>query len=399
MLRNKIIKIQTWLFILLGIAIPTSIAASGIIMGILALLWILEGEFKTKGKQIILSKWMLAILGLIIFYGAGMFWGDNHSNSLWIFQKISLLLMFIIFATSNFQQKAFKLGAVAFLITTFISALLAIAIDLEIIKGLHNYLSIVSYDRIDHKSAFIKYNYHNLLLAFSAVLCFYLFIEKKTKYPLTILFGILIYSWSIFWEAGRAGHLIFILFFLLYALYYIKKNTALILGLLVFLSILLIGAYNFSHPFKVRVNEGLETVTNKGKRPGKPKDVRYVFIQESLNYIKEKPILGYGTGSFGTIFKREVKTGNEYHTWTTPHNNYLYVLFELGLVGLVLFLSIFYFQIRELLQLKDGIHRIILPLLFMVIMLVDSYIFIFILTTFYIYFYTIYSKINVDKFS
>ena len=398
-MRDKIIKIQTFFFILLGIAIPTSIAASGIIMGILALLWILEGGFNKKFKQIILSKWMLAILVLIVFYGIAMLWGNNHNNSLWIFQKISLLLMFIVFATSNFEQKAFRIGTVAFLISTFLSALLAIAIDLKIIQELHNYCSMISYNKIDYKAAFIKYNYHNLLLAFSALVCFYLLIEKKTKYPITIFLGILIYSWSIFWEAGRAGHLVFILFFLVYSLYYIKKKPTIILGLLAFLSTLLIVAYNLSHPFKVRVDEGLETVFNKGKRPGMQKDIRYVFVQESLNYIQEKPILGYGTGSFGTIFKKEVKTGHHFYTHTTPHNNYLYVLFELGLVGLVLFLSIFYFQIRELLEFKDAFHRIILPLMFMVIMLVDSYIFIFILTTFYIYFYTIYREINVDKFS
>ena len=115
--------------------------------------------------------------------------------------------------------------------------------------------------------------------------------------------------------------------------------------------------------------------------------------------VKEKPFLGYGTGSFGTIFNREVKSGHKFHTHTTPHNNYLYVWFELGIMGIVLLLSIFYFQIRELIVLKNGFHRIILPLMFMTIMLVDSYFFIFILTAFYIYFYTIYNRVNLDKLS
>ena len=150
---------------------------------------------------------------------------------------------------------------------------------------------------------------------------------------------------------------------------------------------------------------------NKGKRPGKIKDIRYVFVQESINYIKEKPILGYGTGSFGEILKNDVNLENFIMSWeqqysknpfdthTTPHNQYLYVWFELGIMGIVLLLSIFYFQIRELIVLKNGFHRIILPLMFMTIMLVDSYFFIFILTTFYIYFYTIYSRVNLDKLS
>ena len=395
-MREIIKKLQTFFFVLLGVAIPTSIAASGIIMGFLALLWIFEGGFNEKLKQIISSKWMLAVLALISYYGLAILWGDNHENSSWIFQRIPLLLMFIVFATANFKKKAFKFGAIAFLITTFISALIAIAIDFGIIQELYNYTNMISLNN-DHKSVFIKYNYHNLLLAFSALLCFYLLIEKQTKYPIILLLFILIYGWSIFSEAGRAGHLIFILFFILYSAYYIKQKALIVLVLLGLLSVILIGAYKFSHPFKVRIDEGVEVVLNKGKRPGKIKDIRYVFVQESISYIKEKPILGYGTGSFGTIFNRDVKSEYKFHTHTTPHNNYLYVWFELGIVGLILLLSIFYFQIRELIVLKNRFHRLILPLMFMIIMLVDSYFFIFILTTFYIYFYTIYSRVNLDK--
>ena len=306
-MREIIKKLQTFFFVLLGVAIPTSIAASGIIMGFLALLWIFEGGVNEKLKQIISSKWMLAVLALISYYGLAMLWGDNHENSSWIFQKLPLLLMFIVFATTNFKQKTLKFGAIAFLITTFISALIAIAIDFGIIQELHNYTNMISLNN-DHKSAFIKYNYHNLLLAFSALLCFYLLIEKQTKYPIILLLFILIYGWSIFSEAGRAGHLIFILFFILYSAYYIKQKALIILGLLGLLSVILIGAYKFSHPFKVRIDEGVEVVLNKGKRPGKIKDIRYVFVQESISYIKEKPFLGYGTGSFGTIFNREVKS-------------------------------------------------------------------------------------------
>ena len=76
----------------------------------------------------------------------------------------------------------------------------------------------------------------------------------------------------------------------------------------------------------------------------------------------------------------------------TPHNQYLYVWFELGILGLVLLLLIFYYQIRELLKKHDSIHRVILPLSFMFLMLVDSYFFIFILTVAYIYLYTIYIR-------
>ena len=80
-MREAIKKLQTFFFVLLGVAIPTSIAASGIIMGILALLWIFEGGLNEKLQQIISSKWMLAVLALNRYYGRAMLWGDNHNNS------------------------------------------------------------------------------------------------------------------------------------------------------------------------------------------------------------------------------------------------------------------------------------------------------------------------------
>ncbi|MGY8989495.1 MAG: hypothetical protein ACKVJA_04490, partial [Flavobacteriales bacterium] len=59
----------------------------------------------------------------------------------------------------------------------------------------------------------------------------------------------------------------------------------------------------------------------------------------------------------------------------TPHNNYLYVWFELGILGLIIFLSIFYFQIKELIKKAEDIFIILFPIMFLIIMFTDSYLF------------------------
>ena len=74
----------------------------------------------------------------------------------------------------------------------------------------------------------------------------------------------------------------------------------------------------------------------------------------------------------------------------TPHNQYLYVWFELGFFGIILLLSIFTLQIKELLKKQDSFYRVLLPISFMMLLLVDSYFFIFIGTITYIYLYTIF---------
>jgi len=383
---------QQILFILLGIFIPTSIAISNFLIGGLVLCWILEGNFLKKISQIKESKWMLSIFGLIGLYVLGLCWGeDDHSNLWWQFQRLALLLTFPIFITTEFKKKTINRAVIVFLGTAFISALVALAINSNIINPLGEYISFI--DSSWQNSAFIKYNYHNVILAFTSSLCLYILIEKKSKYRYLLSFFLLIYALSIFTEAGRAGQVIFNLSAVFYIFYYNRKHFLRLCAFLLLLFSFQFIMYTSTNVYKNRLDALSNVIQNNGDAgEGKVDDFRYVVVKESLYRIIKKPILGYGTGSFGTIFNNEVKSGHVFDTHTTPHNQYLYVWFELGILGLLLLLSIFYHQIKELFKKKDGIHRILLPLSFMFLMLIDSYFFIFILTSCYIFLFTIYTK-------
>ena len=396
-MKNTLDKLHSIFFILLGLSIPLSIAAANILIGLIVIIWIIEGDMKKKWQKIKGSKWMSSILLLVILYCAGMSWGDVGVGN---FQALSLFLMFVILETSRFKQSALKLGALLFLFSTLLSAVLSILINYNVILPLHNYISIISSK--PQIAVFTTYNYHNILLAFSSLVCFFLFAEKKSQYRWTLLICILIYSLSIFNESGRAGQLIFILFFGIYSIYYFRKNIRYSIGIITFLIICIYAASQFSNKFKFRIKEAKlkiqnETIqTNDQSTDKNQKNIRIVFIKETLNYIKKKPILGYGTGSFAKTFNKEIYR-QEPLLYTTPHNTYLYVWFEVGILGLIILLSIFYFQIKSLSKLKYNFHRILLPIGFMIIMLFDSYLFSFILTIFYIYFFTIYNNYKVDE--
>jgi O-antigen ligase len=387
---NKLMRVQQFLFVLLGVFIPTSIAITNLIIGFLAIFWILERDFKVKFDIIKSSQWMLAIFALIGLYVLGMFWGDQHLNADWQFQRLALLLIFPILMTMHLNQQTIKRAAFAFLATAFISAVTAIAINNNIILALSEYLSFI--DPSWRNSAFITYNYHNVILALATTLS-YLLIEKKSKYTYLLLLFIAVYSISIFTERGRAGQVIFNLSLVFYIIFYNRKKLIRLFTLLVLLFSFQFAIYSSTNVYKDRFDALSNIIQNNGDRGmGKPDDIRYIFVKESLKRIKEKPIFGYGTGSFGTIFYEEVKSGHKFDRHTTPHNQYLYVLFELGIIGLVLLLLIFYYQLKEMFRKKDGIHRLLLPLSFMLLMLIDSYFFIFILTICYMFLYTIYSR-------
>jgi len=389
---NKAInQIQQVLFILLGVFIPTSIAITNFILALLALFWIFEGNFKSKFEHIKSSKWVISVFALIGLYGLGLLWGGNHLNAEWQFQRLALLLIFPVLLSMELKQKTIKRAVIAFLGTAFISALAAILINNKIILPLGNYLSFIEVSW--RNSAFITYNYHNVILALVTTLSFYILVERKSKYPYLLLLFIAIYTLSIFTERGRAGQVIFNLSAVFYILYYNRKHLLRLVALMLLLFSFQYIIYKSTKVYKNRFDVMSNIIQNNGDvGEGKLEDIRYVFVKESLSRVLEKPLLGYGTGSFGTIFKAEVKSGHYFDKHTTPHNQYLYVWFELGVLGLILLLSIFYHQIKELFKKQDGIHRILLPLSFMFLMLVDSYFFIFTLTICYIFLYTIYSK-------
>ena len=99
--------------------------------------------------------------------------------------------------------------------------------------------------------------------------------------------------------------------------------------------------------------------------------------------IKENPIIGVGTGDFPVEYEKinQIKTPIMYsmggmQTTTNPHNMYILIFSQLGVIGLISMLSIFYFQIKLSINSSNRFIRdvgITLPLLFLVIMWSDSY--------------------------
>ena len=392
---NRISNLKNFFFILLGISIPTSVALTNILIGLFTFIWTIEGGFIEKFKIIKSTKWIYSLLALVILYLFGLLYGEYHSDSHYTIKRVLLLLFFIPIITSNFSSIIIRYSAHGFLFANLIAALIAISINHNLISPFFQKSSI---------SAFILYNYHNILLSFSGLLSFIFFTKSKSKYAFLYLISIVIFSISIFTEAGRAGQLTFNLFFVLFAIYFFSQKKVYSLIILSYLITLNLISYNNSFVYKYQVKNLKHTVQNNGEIKNSKKkkiiDLRYVFFKKSMELIPKKIFFGYGTGSFSSNFLNNNDHVLEYPNFEhkTPHNNFLYVLFELGLFGLILFLSIFYFQIKELRN-KNLINneKILLPLFMLFLMLFDSYMFIFSITLFYIFMYKIFTQLDFKQ--
>ena len=74
--------------------------------------------------------------------------------------------------------------------------------------------------------------------------------------------------------------------------------------------------------------------------------IRYVMYQSATHIFLKSPIWGHGTGSlreeYRTLSKEDYALNIE--GMDNPHNQYLLILVELGLIGLIGFMYLFYSQ-------------------------------------------------------
>ena len=377
---------------LLGFVFPLSVFLSNIFVVLLAVLILLECNFSGKIQKINSSKWMLSILILWAMYI--IYWSifGSFTDTFWLIKRISLLLLLPIFYSSIFSEKTIQKSVFAFLISMFLSSVIAISENFEIIN-LNPYWK---------NAAFLKYTDHNVFLAASLIisvyfvfrdskqifsrklrrsfiLCYFfpfllfyfLFKGKEQIYRYLVLTFIPFYQFSLFTEGGKSGQLVFLFLGILFLIFLFKKKWKLLLLSLISVFVFSAIVYNTSDIVKNRFNYEAKNILQNRKSD------RNILLKETIILIKKNPILGYGTGSFtdefGSVNEETQKVVSNQHK--TTHNNYLYVWFELGILGLIVFLSIFYFQIKELIKKVDGIFIILFPIMFLIIMFTDSYLF------------------------
>ena len=394
---NLLNNLKNIVFVLLAFTIPVSVAFTNVFLVVFLIVWLLEGDFIRKIHVFKSNKWLWSVLVLTIMYFLGLMYGHNHNDANYVLQRVSLLLMFIVFTTAEIRQKSYHYALTLFLFTNLISATVSILINNEIIEPISSYIPIISSE--NSISAFLKYNYHNILLSFSSLLSFILFHLSKNKYSFLYLLAIPIFCLSIFSEAGRAGQLTINVFMFFYAIYFLRSKIKYSISIFFFLILVNYSSYNNSTVFKYRVDQLNHVVQNNGEKKNpkaKEKDIRYLFLNESLSLIKERPFFGHGSGSFSSILISNTNSSYDFEKHKTPHNNFLYVFFELGIFGFLIFLSIFYYQIKSILKNSNmKIHSIILPLFYLFLMLFDSYLFIFTITVMYMFMYKIFSEIDL----
>lgn len=297
----------------------------------------------------------LALISLIFFYVIlvfGLLWTDNLKAGAFDLEvKMSIFIFPFLFLFINYSKRHVKFIFYSFILGILISAILLI------FKSTQNYLIthlIDSYFYIN-----LSNQIHPSYLSYY-VLTALLIILIDMKYKVFSLFSsdvlsicislfLIIFNLMLLSKIGVACSLVIIFIFLIDWMVKKKKYIPTTIIISIIFSILYIS-YQKSSYVNTRTNELVNTLTqNKKNNPNSSTGIRLKIWKEGLNLIKDKPIFGYGTGDVKDVLMQQYKVkqiDRAYNLNLNAHNQFIQISIAVGLVGLLIFLSAFYWGIK-----------------------------------------------------
>jgi len=372
--QNSLDRIYQYLIIAAFFLLPLTVSGNNLAIWLAVLLWFFSGDYKDKFYKIKKNKLALSSIVFFLIHLLGLFWSENISWGLEIVRKmLPFFFVLPIFLTITRKDNV-KFYISAFLLAISISETLSYLIWFGVIEPF-------KYAQLHDPTPLMSHISYNPFLAFAI----YLVLNKLFSDEFLSQFERALYTFftltmsvNMFITGGRAGQVMFFAAIIIVMFQYFKNSqTKAILTSIALITFISYSAFTFSPLFKDRVMKGVENVTKFEENKNTPIGQRVTFVINSYVLFIENPIIGVGTGDFPEEYKRINKTNSPDVVATVqPHNMYLLVLAQLGIIGLISFLIIFYYQITIALSSQSTLVRhvgVAIPLLFLIIMWSDSY--------------------------
>ncbi len=367
----KISDFSSYVIMAFIFSIPISTSASSILASLLVSLWIIEGNFKNKFEEIKKNKVTLAVLAYVLLHVVGLLWTSDYSWGYYTIQKQWKLLLLPIFLTMVKKEYTWRY------INAFVAAMIVSTIFSYTI-----WLEIFSYKDSSpaNPSPFIKHVMYNPLLALAIYLLSYQLKFCNISFPKKIIIAAVILAMIInmFLVPGRTGQAAFFFLGVFFLFQIFKRKNTIAAACIIIIPLIFTTAY-FSVPqFKNRIVNSVDHIKNFDFDARNSLAERATFIVVSSLIYRNNPIIGVGTGDFPQAYSQITSTKFSsfgYSYSENPHNQYLLVLSQFGIIGLLIFSFIFYFQIKfaTISNFPFNLILITFPLFYLLIFLGDSF--------------------------
>jgi O-antigen ligase len=371
---SQIDRIYQYLLIGSMFLLPLTVLGNNIFIWLTVLIWLFSGNYLNKTQEILANKLALASILFFSLHLLALFWTENFGWGVEMIRKMLPFLFVLPIFLTIARKDNINYYVYAFLIAIGISEVFSYLVWFELIEPFGS-------ATIANPTPVMGHISYNPFLAFAIYLTLNKLLFQRPLSPLlrTILtFFVISMTFNMFITAGRAGQVMFFASLAVLTFQFFRGSqvkATIISAIIIF--VIGFGSYNFSALFKNRIQQVSYDLALFTTNPNTSVGHRLVFATNTIEIIKTAPFIGVGTGDFPAEYtKINLINSPSVKSTVQPHNMYLYIQAQLGLLGLVSFLWIFYVQFQFARASKDQfIHHagVALPFLFLIIMLSDSY--------------------------
>ena len=346
-----------YFIILYAFCLPISRAGISLSIVLIFLFWILEADFKKKYFEIKNNYFILAIFIFILYSFISVLWSSDKIFALEYVKKYYHFLIIPIIFTSLKKEYIDKVFS-AFLLGMLISEITSYGIFFELWRkeGISP----------NDPSPFMDHSNYSTYLAFTVFILMHKIIytdDLKWKLAYSIFF--LFSTSNLFLNGGRTGQFSFLITLCIIGFLNFKNKLKAVVLFISLGTTIFVSAYNISPVFKDRFDyflHDVEVMINE-KDFSNSFSLRVALWISGLEASKHNLIFGSGIGDerenanyilqkfniSNDNFKQETENSIDFH------NMYVQYIVQLGIVGLIIILLIFYLLFK--LDIRDKVYK------------------------------------------
>ncbi|MDX4065968.1 O-antigen ligase family protein [Aliarcobacter skirrowii] len=364
-------KLINYFIVLYAFSIPISKSLTTISIIFLFLFWILQKDYKRKFDEIKNNYFILILLLFIVYSFVAILWSSDKIFALdYVRKYYHFLIIPIIFTSLNkeYLEKVFS----AFLFSMLISEITSYGIFFEIWtkQGISP----------DDPSPFMNHSNYSIYLAFTIFILLHKVLYSKDKgLKLFYLMFLILSSSNLFLNGGRAGQFAFIIALFIFGFLNIKNRLKAFVSIFIVGIIILVTSYNISPVFKDRFNYFLHDINSMIHKDDYSNSfsLRVALWMTGLEASKENILFGTGIGDEIINAENGINRFNippifgssDTTNYIDYHSSFIQYLVQLGIVGLIIFILIFYFLVR--IKIKNKVYSNLLYI-FVVLYILQS---------------------------
>jgi len=335
------------LLVIYAFMLPISQTIKASVFTFIIIIFLLRGDVLSSIKETLNNKVVQAFIYFFLIYLLGLLWSEDLKEGIYALKSVKYGLYLIVFY-AVVDGRYINRVVTAFLLGMLVSELTSYGMLLGVMPSRLELGDILFYvaPSLSDPSPFLNHIHYGVALALGVILIGHKVYYSKNPLVIKLFMSLFILSATanIFVTGGRTGYITFILLILTLAIFYLKRYA---IAALLFLALVLGVAYNSSEVFKSKViqtQDSVQKLFSKDADFSTSLGVRAGMYYFGYQVVKENPLLGAGTGdsikAIQDIAPHKYERLREH--MSHEHNQFLSTFVKLGVIGLLIFLNIFY---------------------------------------------------------